>query len=154
MQATPNYQRSIHVSTTPQQAYQALTTGYAHWWTSPDKPLEKVGDIAKFSFAEKNGYWTFKANILEPDHIELSCVEALHIHDGMPKTIETEWLGTTLIWHILATDEGCRIDFEHLGLAPHLHCYAICERGWDMFFVDSLKAYLDTGLGKPFSNDA
>ena len=35
------------------------------------------------------------------------------------------------------------------GLTPQLLCYDICEAGWDMFFLHSLKQYLDTGRGKP-----
>jgi len=29
--------------------------------------------------------------------------------------------------------------------------FEICESGWDYFFVDSLKAYLNTGVGLPHS---
>ncbi|WP_324730789.1 SRPBCC family protein [Pseudomonas paeninsulae] len=68
----------------------------------------------------------------------------------MPKKIEQEWLGTRLSWHLEAHDGHSTIHFEHLGRNPSLHCYGICLAGWDLFLVDSLKAYLDTGVGKPF----
>ncbi len=81
------------------------------------------------------------------------CVEALHLYEGKPKEIETEWLDTTVIWKIEGQGDKTVIHFEHDGLKPNLHCYEICEAGWDMFFVDSLKAYLDAGVGKPFQAD-
>ncbi|MEM9636497.1 MAG: SRPBCC domain-containing protein [Pseudomonadota bacterium] len=148
-----NYARSIEVSASPADAYTALTTGIAQWWTSEAGRFDKVGDIARFGFSGKNGYWTFKATTLTPERIEWDCVEALHIHEGKPKEIETEWLGTRVAWSLSKTEGGTRLDFEHHGLTPQLLCYDICEAGWDMFFVDSLKAYLDTGTGKPFQGD-
>ncbi len=56
----PNYQRSITVEANPEDVLKALTIGYSKWWTTPDKPLEKVGDRAKFMFGGKS-YWTFEA---------------------------------------------------------------------------------------------
>jgi hypothetical protein len=148
-----NYKRTIQSSATMQEAYGALTTGIALWWTSEAGKFEKIGDVAKFGFSGKNGYWTFKAIALEPDRIEWQCVEALHIHEGKPKEIETEWLGTRTIWSIAESDGGTEIQLEHQGLTPDLLCYDICEAGWDMFFVNSLKAFLDTGIGKPFMGE-
>lgn len=143
-----SYQRTIETSGSGKQAYDALTSGFENWWTTESGKFEKVGDTVKFSFGGF-GYWTFKAILLEPNRIELECVEALHIHEGKPKEIETEWLGTRAIWDISEHDGVTKIAFLHDGLTPDLLCFDICEAGWDMFFVDSLKAYLDTGVGKP-----
>jgi hypothetical protein len=145
-----NYNKVIQTNAPMSAAYDALTTGVALWWTSEAGSFEKVGDVAKFGFSGKNGYWTFKAIALESDRIEWECVEALHIHEGKPKEIETEWLGTRTVWSMTETKGGTEVRLEHQGLTPDLLCYDICEAGWDMFFVDSLKAYLDTGTGKPF----
>lgn len=145
-----NYKKSISVNASKKAAFDALTVNIADWWTSEAGKFEKVGDVAKFGFSGRNGYWCFKATKLYSDQIEWECVEALHIHEGMPKEIEQEWLGTRTLWSIDEKDGQTRIKLEHQGLTPNLHCYEICEAGWDMFFVDSLKAYLDTGTGKPF----
>ncbi|MEP3277466.1 MAG: SRPBCC domain-containing protein [Stappiaceae bacterium] len=148
-----SYSRTIHVTAPLSAAHAALTTGFRKWWTSDAGMIEKVGDVAKFGFTGKMGFWSFKAIVLEPNHVELECVEALHIHEGKPKEIETEWLGTRALWELKEAEGGTEIHFEHQGLTPDLLCYDICEAGWDMFFVDSLKAYLDTGTGKPFAGD-
>lgn len=148
--STQNYLRTITVSATPIEAFQALTVGIENWWTKPDFPLTKSGDRAKFTFPPGKSYWTFEATLLIPhERIELTCVEAAHLHEGQPKEIEQEWLGTKVIWEITPKGNGTEICIEHVGLDPTLRCYDICEAGWDLFFVDSLKAYLDTGVGRP-----
>ncbi|WP_068410804.1 SRPBCC domain-containing protein [Labrenzia sp. OB1] len=146
-----NYKKSIRVNATKEAVFSALTGGIDKWWTSEAGKFEKLGDVAKFGFAGRDSYWSFKAMKLDPDLIEWECVEALHIHNGLPGEVEKEWLGTRTVWAIEEKDGVTDIQLEHQGLTPDLHCYEICEAGWDMFFLDSLKAYLDTGIGKPFS---
>lgn len=146
-----NYKKTIQTTAGPDDVRGALTTGYHNWWTTPDRPILKVGDIAKFGFSDLFGYWSFKALELSDRRVVLECVDALHIQEGYPKAIETEWLGSQLIWTIEPDENGTRVTLEHDGLTPDLHCFDICRMGWDLFFVDSLKSYLDTGFGKPFS---
>ena len=145
-----NYFRTITVTGTPDEAFRALTVGFDRWWTTPDQPIINVGDRAKFNFPPGTSYWTFEATRLSPSkRVELECVDALHVHEGQPREIEKEWLGTKAIWRIEARGDETAIHFEHVGLTPALICFGICKQGWDFFFVDSLKAYLDTGEGKP-----
>ncbi|WP_170765504.1 glutathione S-transferase N-terminal domain-containing protein [Ruegeria lacuscaerulensis] len=145
-----NYKKTLIVDAKPDQAFEALTKGFEHWWTTPDEPIRNEGDRVRFTFPPGRSYWTFEAKKLVPGKlVELECVEALHLHEGKPREIETEWLGTRTIWNISPVVNGARIRFEHVGLSPSLHCYEVCEAGWDRFFVDSLKAYLDSGTGRP-----
>ncbi len=81
--------------------------------------------------------------------MELECIEAHHIHEGLPESILNEWEGTKLIWQIQQEGENTKIMFTHDGLIPSLDCYDVCEAGWDHFFVNSLKGYLDNGEGNP-----
>ncbi len=148
-----NYQRTIHVNAPQGAVFEALTTNIAQWWTSDAGSFKAVGDIARFGFAGKHGFWTFKAMELNENRIEWECIEALHIHEGQPKEIETEWLGTRVVFAFEEMDTGTKIRFEHRGLTPDLLCYEICEAGWDMFFVGSLKSYLNTGKGAPFGGE-
>lgn len=141
---TQDYSRVITVKNTPKTVYEALTTGIEHWWTKPDKPLSKVGDQAKFTFPPGKSFWTFEATALIPEqYVEMTCVDALHLHEGQPKEIEKEWLNTKVIWKITPQGENTEIQLTHIGLMPSLLCYEICQEGWDFFFTDSLKAYLN-----------
>lgn len=148
--ASPNYKASISVSADVDVAYAAITHGIEHWWTKPDTPIGRLGDRAKFTFPPGRSYWTFEAiELTPPNQVKLKCVDALHLHEGQPEEIEQEWLGTVTQWHISKEGAGSRIDLEHHGLKPELLCFDICKAGWDFFFLVSLKAYLDTGTGRP-----
>ncbi len=147
---SPSYTKSIDVLAPPSDAFRAVTQGVAHWWTRPDQPLNNIGDRAKFTFPPGVSYWTFELTGMDrPTQIEWTCVDALHIHEGQPKEIETEWLNTKVLWQITEEGSGSRIEMQHQGLTPELLCYDVCEAGWDMFFLSSLKQYLDTGKGTP-----
>ena len=71
------------------------------------------------------------------------------MHEGLPETARTEWLGTKMRFEIEPTVNGSDITFTHIGLQPDLDCFEICQAGWDFFFLDSLKLYLNEGEGKP-----
>ncbi|WP_395373895.1 hypothetical protein [Marinicella sp. W31] len=145
-----SYSRTITVKNNVKAAYAALTIGFANWWTKPDVPLLKQGDQAKFTFLPGKSYWKFEAIELIPDEkVVMKCVEALHLHEGYSDEIKQEWLNTTVVFKINKRDEGTEISIEHIGLLPTLYCYKICEAGWDFFFTESLKLYLETGIGKP-----
>ena len=145
-----NYTRTIKTQADPNKAYWALTEGMHKWWTRPDAPMISLGDRSKFSFPPGKSYWTFEATRLVPGRaVEMRCVEALHIHEGQPREIETEWLDTCVCWAIEHDAGVTEISVVHEGLVPELLCFDVCKAGWDFFFVDSLQAYLDTGVGKP-----
>lgn len=145
-----DYRRTLDVSAPPKQVYEAVTSGFRNWWTDPGASLSRTGDIATFRFPPKESSWTFRPITLEPNRlVEHECVGANHLHDGLPDSIRTEWLGTVMSFEITANGAESLIVFTHQGLAPKLDCYDICEAGWDFFFLDSLKSYLETGNGKP-----
>lgn len=147
-----SYTREIFVSNKPGMAYKALTTGFNRWWTTSCDSISSTGDKITFRFGPT--YWVMRANNLVPDDlVELECIEAHHVHEGLPSSILNEWEGTKLIWKILEHGDKTRIILVHEGLTPSLNCYEACEQGWDYFFMNSLKKYLDTGEGSPFEND-
>lgn len=145
-----NYKNTITVTAPKVSIFEALTKNVAQWWTEPDSPMVNVGDKAKFTFPPGKSYWTFQLVKADPKgHIIWECVDALHIHEGQPKEIEQEWLGTKVEWHVLQSNNQAAVTIEHHGLAPNLLCYDVCQDGWDFFFAKSLAVYLETGQGTP-----
>lgn len=145
-----NYQKSIIVEAQASEAYRALTSGYSQWWTQCDGEFSKLGDRITFRFPPQVSYWTFEAKKLVADqYVELECVEAHHIILEKPDASKTEWLGTTLHFKIVTAGNQVKIHLTHEGLSPQLDCFEICEAGWDHFFLNSLKKYLNTGVGEP-----
>jgi uncharacterized protein YndB with AHSA1/START domain len=147
--ADQGFKREIIVSKEPGAVYRALTKEIDKWWTISADIVSEVGDHVTFRFDPT--YWTMIVQELIPERlIVLECVEANHFHEGMPLSIRDEWLGTKLRWEIAPHGEGTRITFIHEGLVPALECYEICKAGWEYFFVNSLKSYLETGVGQPW----
>ena len=147
-----SYTREIIVSNTPSAVYQALTTDFNKWWTTDCNSISETGKIITFRFGPT--YWVMRANKLIPDNIvELECIEAHHILEGLPSSIIDEWEFTKLKWQIHKQNEKTKIVLVHEGLIPSLECYNVCEQGWDYYFVKSLKQYLDSGEGFPFENE-
>jgi len=146
-----SYQQTITVYATPSEAYEALTTGYDHWWTNTlEQSFKQIGDEIKFTFPPNTSFWTMAAKkLIVNELVEIECVDAYHLITDKPAASQTEWLGTTMIWSIKANGNKTNIYFTHDGLTPELACYDVCKAGWDIFFVDSLKAYLNTGSGSP-----
>ena len=151
-----HYQQTITVNASPAEVYQALTTGYDHWWTATQgKTFQQVGDNIAFTFPPNVSNWTLQAKSLTPNlQVILECVEAHHVIIDKPGSSETEWLGTTMTWDICSDGDKTIIDFSHQGLVPQLACYDVCSAGWDHFFVDSLQAYLNNGKGHPHRAEA
>ena len=137
-----SYVREIIVSSSPGFAYQTLTSGFEHWWTPASRSISALNDMVTFKFNPT--YWTMRVTKLLPDeYVELECVDAHHIHEGLPSSILKEWKGTKLKWLVSDQGDSTKITFTHEGLTPKLGCYEICETGWDHFFVNSLKNYLN-----------
>lgn len=151
MSGQKNYQKTLTINASPQAVYQALTSGFDQWWTpTQGQYFSCVGDTVKFTFPPQVSYWTFMAKTLTPDSfIELECIEAHHIMLDQLESSTTEWLGSTLQWRLEGQETQTHIHFTHNGLTPELDCYTVCEAGWDFFFMQSLKAYLETGKGTP-----
>ena len=146
-----NYTREIVVSNTPIAAYESLTTGFDKWWTTDCNSPSKTGDKITLKFGPS--YWVMHTiNLIPEKLVELECIEAHHVHDGLPSSILNERKGSKLRWEIQKQGEKTKITLVHVGLEPSLESYEVCEQGWDYFFVKSLKQYLDTGEGSPFEN--
>jgi len=145
-----NYTHEIAVSSTPSETYQALTTGFDKWWTTSCNAIYEIGEKITFRFGAS--YWVMQVTKLIPNRlVEFACIEAHHEHDGLPSSIINEWQGTKLQWEINMQDDKTNIVFVHEGLVPSLDCFEVCEKGWDYYFANSLKQYLETGVGSPFT---
>ena len=146
-----NYRETIAVSASAEDSFNAVTREMDLWWTkTTEGALEKTGDTVKVIFPPKFGFWTFQARTMEPGRrIEMECVDAHHKVDGQPAEIDKEWVGTRIIWDFLDKGDKTEVTMTHHGLTPKLHCWDICFDGWNFFFKDSLKKYLNGEAAAP-----
>lgn len=140
-----NYEATIVVSAPRDTCFEAVTTQMDRWWTkTTEGGLAGPGDKVTALFPPDYGFWTFEATVFErPDRIEMICTDAHHKVEGQPEEIDQEWLGTKIIWAFRPVGDNTEITMSHDGLTPTLNCWAICLDGWNHFFKNSLKAFLN-----------
>ena len=138
-----DYKATITTNKSIEIVYKAIAEEMSDWWTPMSNKFLKIGDQAKTDFGGES-YWSFEATLLDnPRRIELVCHDAYRIHEGLSDNIRTEWLGTKLVFEIIEENEKTSIDFTHVGLVHELECYEVCKGGWDYFFLESLKKYIN-----------
>lgn len=139
-----SYSRTITVNTNPDIAFRALTREIDKWWGAVSNEVNAKVDTFTAFFDEDATQWTFLITHFEPNSaVDMQCIDAEHVVEGLPESIREEWLGTTLKWRLQEVESGTRINFTHEGLVAELGCYDTCVAGWDYFFVNSLQNYLN-----------
>jgi hypothetical protein len=139
-----SYEAHVEFSQPPQAVFEALTTvrGLAGWWSPAVGGGAAAGDVLRL---DHQGEATL---VLDVEAVEQPgfvgwCVRSY--------TLNPEWAGTKIAFRIgSGSDGGAALAFRHDGLVPELECYDRCSRGWD-YFLPSLRDYVETGVGRPFS---
>ena len=122
--------------------YTALTTrdGITGWWTSrATVGGDGVGDLLSMSFPDAPVTWDMRVTIADrPATVEWDCT------GGPPG-----WPGTRVRWGVEPTDGGTVVRLDHVGFPTVDDMFRIVTVGWAQMLL-SLKAYLETGVRKPF----
>ncbi len=143
------YRQRLEIAASPEAVYRALTTpqGLQGWWTETCDVASKVGGHCTFRFGPHQK--TMQVERLDPEReVHWLCVKA---HIEVPGIRPDEWVGTRIGFHLSAhPPSGTLLDFEHIGLAPGMDCYALCVDGWRQYLA-SLQRYAETGQGAPFT---
>jgi uncharacterized protein YndB with AHSA1/START domain len=130
--------------------YDALTTpaGLTGWWTTDADVATTAGSQIRFNWSPTD-HTTFRIDRLTPPTtLAWTCIAQ---HDtNLPHP--DEWVGTTIGFELTDHDDGTQLTFIHHGLTPHLDCYDVCHSGWDHFLDQSLRAYVETGHGTPWTS--
>ena len=145
-----NYQKSVIVNSNEQLIFKALTEEIDKWWSDIEYSSKNKGDIFKISFG-KESYWRFRTIELKINKkLVWKCIESHQDHNL--KGIDEEWLNSEITWTISEKDNNTKIEFLHKGLVTDGICYDVCSTAWDFYILDSLKSYLETGIGKAGQN--
>ena len=123
-------------------AYSALTTqdGITGWWTSrAEVPGTSAGDVLRMSFPDAPITWDMRVDKADaPAVVEWDCI------GGPPG-----WEHTRVVWSVQATDSGSVVRLDHTGFPAVDDMFRIVTVGWSQMLL-SMKAYLETGVRKPF----
>lgn len=135
-----NYRQELIITTNINDAFLALSQQVDLWWGKTDRTVSKVGDEFTITFDAAN--WSFRVTEFVPNSkITWECI-------GGNPDFNAEWIGDMLHWTIEEIEgEKVKINFLQVGLTPEMNCYEICNSGWNFFITNSLKSYLETGVG-------
>src|SRR5579863_5556629 len=109
----------------------------------------KAGGKASFRFPKGGFYAIVKVLKLEPEHcVEWECTDSKHPENSGFIDLH-DWIGTRLRFEIDAIGGGrSRLTFTHVGLSP-LECFGACSSIWSFYLNQSLRGYLESGVGQP-----
>lgn len=129
--------------------------GPSHWWTKFARGTARIGEVAEFPFPQAGFYAAMKIRTLEAERlVEWECVEQVH-NDDTGWADLSDWEGTTIRFEVEPKGAHASVlHFEHVGLSPVLECFETCDSAWRYYLGESLKAYVETGTGKPFDDDS
>ena len=144
MTTTADYTKQIHISATPEKVFDTLTAieEFAAWWAPATGSAAQAGEL-QITF---DGF---------DDPVLMRVRQATRpstvIWDVEATKIFPEWVGSAPSFTLSPSSTGgCDLRFEHKGVNPQLECYEMCREGWDQYML-SLRDYIETGTGNPFS---
>ncbi len=132
----------LTIAATPERVFNALTQPdeIGHWWTNDLNAKAEVGTIAEFRFGEWGDH------VLRFEVAELNpCQKVCWITRRSPVA---HWAGTTVTWQLAPGQHGTRVTFTHDGFVQADDAYKQTRKNW-VYFLASLKSYLETGKGTP-----
>ncbi|WP_203580260.1 SRPBCC domain-containing protein [Microbacterium hibisci] len=141
-----DFTTTITVDATTQQAFDAIND-VAGWWGRITGTTTRVGD--EFVYVVPGLHYSgFQVVELQPGRrvewrVTGSYLDFVDDH--------LEWTGTSVRFEIEEQAGGARITFTHDGLEPEDQCYEVCSNAWSMFVNGSLKSFIDTGVGAPYT---
>jgi uncharacterized protein YndB with AHSA1/START domain len=123
-----------------ERVFSALTQPdkLAGWWADEARVQPEVGSVGEFRFRPPAGILRFEVAELDAGE-KVSWIS----RQGPP-----EWAGTSVTWHLTPVPDGTKVVFTHAGFAQMDLAYEQTRGNWE-YFLDSLKAYLETGQGTP-----
>lgn len=145
---TESYTTTITVAAAPQEAFDAITD-VAGWWGRITGSTVAVGD--EFVYVVPGLHYSgFRVTEFAPPHRTSWLVTGSYLDFVDDKQ---EWNGSTVRFEVEAVGDGSRITFTHEGLHPADECYDTCSNAWAMFVNGSLKAFIESGKGTPYTFD-
>jgi len=129
------------------KTYSSLISGehIKNWWTTSAELEAKTGATGIFKWQSHK--WIVKIKlekIIENVYIQWRCIES-----NMQNT--DAWVGTTMNFNLEPLGANTKLLFSHEGYR-NSPCREICTDGWQFVLGTSLKKYLETGIGQPYSS--
>ncbi|WP_316832836.1 SRPBCC domain-containing protein [Pedobacter aquatilis] len=139
-----DYQISLNVKASAEEVFNAINHIDA-WWTTD---LEGTPNALHNNFTVHFGdtWKTFSVTEFTPGQkINWKVIDCF-----LPWNADkTEWIGTNVIFDIVASGQLTEIRFQHIGLKESAECFDACSNAWTAYLQNSLINLITTGTGKP-----
>ena len=139
-----DYTRQIHISADPETVFDTLTTAaeFASWWAPATGSAAEDGTL-RITFDGFDDPMVLKVRqATRPSAVTWTVEECTFLPD---------WAGTTPAFTLSRSGTGgCDLEFRHAGVTPQLEYYETYREGWEQY-VPSLRDYLETGTGNPYT---
>ncbi|HLI69286.1 MAG TPA: SRPBCC domain-containing protein [Ktedonobacteraceae bacterium] len=130
----------LTIAAVPERVFKALTQQdeIIRWWACEARVKPEVGFVGEFRFQPPAGTLQFEVAELEQD-------KKVHwlSRQGPPY-----WAGTSVTWQLTPIYDRTTVVFTHDGFAQVDENYQRVRGNW-VYFLASLKSFLETGKGTP-----
>jgi uncharacterized protein YndB with AHSA1/START domain len=129
----------LTIEAAPQRVWGAITQQdeIVQWWADEARVKPEVGSLAEFHF--RQGAFVMQFEVAELDQDE----KVRWISKSPP-----QWAGSSVTWQLTPVHNGTKLVFTQDGFAQFDEGYERTRGAW-VYFLDSLKSYLETGKGTP-----
>lgn len=139
-----DYHFSFVAHVTADEAFEGINDVKAWWAKNFEGHSEAVHDVFTVRFGKT--WVTFEVTESVPGKWIAWQVTDCYLDFIRNKT---EWNGTKIMYEITPVADGVRVEMTHVGLAPGVECFEMCERGWNHHFGESLQKLLTEKTGMP-----
>ena len=134
---------SFQFSCKPNAILTALTDGehIQNWWTKDASVISGKG-----VFQWKGYGWTVEL-LLEKSKDDQT-VTWKCLKSNMQNT--NAWEDSTILFELIPNEQGTLLNLTHFNY-KNSPCYDVCREGWGFVVGKSMKSYLETGKGMPYT---
>jgi uncharacterized protein YndB with AHSA1/START domain len=139
----PDIAQELAIKASPEAVFRAITRPdeITRWWANQVVAEATVGSLAELRF--DNG------EVMTMEIIDLTVGKTVSWLVRQAPQYGRLWEGTTITWDVAPAVTGATLLFGHRGFAVADASYEQTRTGWG-YFLRSLKAYLETGIGTPY----
>jgi uncharacterized protein YndB with AHSA1/START domain len=135
--------RVLTIDALPEQVFHAIVEPdeITHWWGSGATVEREAGSLLHIGFA--NG---------EVMTMEVTALDAGMLVQWRVRRAPHDWAGSTITWLLTPAASGTTLLFGHHELIEGPSGYSVEQTRADwIYFLRSLKSYLETGAGTPYA---
>lgn len=140
-----SYTTSFTVAQSPEQVFAAIANPRGWWGEGITGGTNKLGE----AFVYRHGKIHLSTQTITefvPAKKIVWTISESHL-SFVEKT--AEWDGTKVIFEIAKKGDKTELTITHSGLVPQFQCYEGCSGGWNFYLNESLKPFIETGIGEP-----